>query len=156
MEIPESMKAELQAWNNGTGIDLESWVGCWGSFSLAIGYATVFWPEFTQFDGYILRKGFSEQALRGFEQQEGSTRKSVEWVMNHLHLSDIQFVGCEDISPDKLLALGKTLKEIYEAKLKWQFPDSPCLVELFTPEDPNDLMGYQIAFWQLCHEPGHA
>jgi hypothetical protein len=69
METPESMKAELAAWNNGAGIDIESWVGCEGNFSLAVGYTTIFWPEFVVFDGYILRKGFSEASLRGFESQ---------------------------------------------------------------------------------------
>jgi Carboxylesterase family len=83
MDIPPSMKDELAAWNNGAGIDLESWVGCEGRFALAVGYAAIFWPEFEEFDGYILRKGFSEKSLRGFEGQKGSSRRSTEWVMNH-------------------------------------------------------------------------
>lgn len=151
MDTPESMKAELAAWNNGNGIDLESWVGCEGNFSLAVGYASVFWPAFTLFEGYILPDGFSEDALRGFE-RNGSSRKSVEWVMNHLHIADIQNGGCTDISKDKLLVLGTVLKEIYEAKLRWQFPDRPCTVEFFIPDDPDDLMEYQVSFWQKSHE----
>ncbi len=119
MEIPESMKAELAAWNNGAGIDIESWVGCEGNFSLAVGYTSVFWPEFVAFDEYILRKGFSEDSLRGFEQQKGIDRKSVEWVMNHVHLADIQYRGCKDATKDKLLLLSNVLKEIYQAKLHW-------------------------------------
>jgi hypothetical protein len=133
METPESMKAELAAWNNGAGIDIESWVGCEGNFSLAVGYTSVFWPEFVAFDGYILRKGFSEASLRGFERQRD--RKSVEWVMNHLHIADIQYYGCKDASKDKLLLLGNVLKEIYEAKLLWQLPDCPCIVEFYKPKD---------------------
>lgn len=156
MEIPESMRAELQAWNNGRGIDLESWVGCEGRFSLAVGYITIFWPDFVEHDGYILRNGFNIESLRGFECKEGTTRKSVEWVMNHLHLDGIQYAGCEDISKDKLITLGNTLKEIYEAKLKFQFPNNPCFVEFYIPEDPEDLGDYQISFWQQCHEPRHA
>jgi hypothetical protein len=74
MNIRESMSAELGAWNNGAGIDLESWIGCEGRFSLAVDYATVFWPQFVEFDGYILREGFSEQSLRSFEAQAGSSR----------------------------------------------------------------------------------
>lgn len=85
MKIPGSMSAELGAWNNGAGIDLESWIGCEGRFSLAVGYAAVFWPQFVEFDGYILREGFSEESLRGFEAQAGSGRKGTEWLMNHLH-----------------------------------------------------------------------
>ena len=149
MNTPESMKAELAAWNNGDGIDLESWVGCEGKFSLAVGYASIFWPEFTLFEGYILPAGVTKDNLRGCE---GRSRKSVEWVMNHLHIADIQHVGCQDISKDKLLVLGKVLKEIYEAKLQWQFPDRPCMVEFFIPDDPDDLMEYQVSFWQKCHE----
>ncbi len=152
MKIPDSMKAELLAWNNSDGIDLESWVGCQGSFSLAVGYASVFWPEFVEFEGYILREGFSETSLRGFEKQEGASRKSVEWLMNHLHIADVQYYGCKDASKDKIFLLGNVLKEIYQAKLQWQFPDSPCVVEFHIPEDPQDLMEYQISFWQKCHE----
>jgi hypothetical protein len=152
MEIPESMKSELAAWNNGAGISIESWVGCTGSFSLAAGYSSVFWPKFIMFDEYILREGFSEDSLRGFEQQKGINRKSVEWHMNHLHIADIQYYGCKDASKDKLLLLGNLLKEIYEAKLLWQFPDNPCSVEFYQPDDEDDLMEYQISFWQKCHE----
>ena len=45
MDTPESMKAELAAWNNGAGIDIESWVGCEGKFSLAVGYSSIFGPR---------------------------------------------------------------------------------------------------------------
>lgn len=72
--------------------------------------------------------------------------------MNHLHLDGIQAGGCRDISRDKLLILGNVLKEIYEAKLQWQFPDRPCTVELFIPDDLDNLREYQLSFWQKCHE----
>src|ERR1700730_3870165 len=140
MNPPDSMKAKLLAWNNGAGIDLKSWVGCEGNFSLAIGYATIFWPELVEFDGYILLKGSSESALRGLEQREGATRKSVECVMNHLHIADIQHLGCNDISKNKIFLLGNVLKEIYQAKLHWQFSDRPCIVEFSVPDDPEDLI----------------
>ena len=152
MEIPESMKAELGAWNNGAGIDLESWVGCEGRFALAVGYASIFWPEFVDFEGYILRKGFSEKSLRGFEAQQGCTRMGTEWVMNHLHIADTHHRGCSDMTRDKIALLGATLKEIYEAKLQYVFPNRPCLVEFYQPEDKDDLIQYQISFWQKAHE----
>ena len=46
MDIPESMRDELAGWNNDAGISLETWIGCSGNFSLAVGYSSVFWPEF--------------------------------------------------------------------------------------------------------------
>jgi hypothetical protein len=153
IETPESMSIELAAWNNGNGVDLKAWVGCEGRFALAVGYSTIFWPTLVEFEGYILREGFDEAALRGFECQQGATRKSVEWVMNHLHLDGVQHLGCSDITEDKLLVLGRVLKEIYEAKLQWQFPNRPCVVQFYVPDDREDLSDYQISFWQKEHEP---
>jgi hypothetical protein len=152
MELPESIKKELAQWNNGAGIDLESWIGCEGRFALAVGYSSIFWPDFVAFDGYVLRKGFAESALRGFEKQKGSTRKGVERVMNHLHIADIQYVGCEDISEDKLIYLGQVLRNIYEVKLKSQLPERPCIVEFYTPPKADELLEYQITFWQKAHD----
>lgn len=152
MEIPESMKTELGAWNNGAGIDLESWVSCDGRFALAVGYASIFWPEFVEFEGYLLRKGFSEKSLRGFESQQGCTRKGTEWLMNHLHIAGTHHYGCSDMTRDKIVLLGVVLKEIYEAKLQCVFPNRPCVVEFFVPADKDNLMEYQISFWQKLHE----
>jgi hypothetical protein len=152
MDIPISMQAELGEWNNGAGIDLESWIGCEGRFALAIGYLTILWPEWELIDGYILRKGTPAESIRGFESQAGSTRQLVEAVLNHVHLADIQYRGCPDCSSDKLVVLGSTLKQIYEAKLQWQFPDRPCVVSLFVPEDPGAVDEYQITFWQVAHQ----
>ena len=152
MEIPESMKEELGRWNNGAGIDLEAWTGCMGSLSLAVGYITVFWPEFVEHDGYILRAGFSEESLRGFEIQTKGNRKSVEWVMNHLHVVDIHGSETEDVTEDKVVLLGRTLKAIYEAKLAREFPHSPCVVGFYEPEPGGDLVDYQLSFWQARHE----
>jgi hypothetical protein len=73
-------------------------------------------------------------------------------AMNHLHLQDIQHVGYEGISEDKLPALGRVLKEMYEARLKWQFPERQCIVEFFVPADAEGLSEYQISFWQTAHE----
>ena len=161
MEVPPSMQAELAEWNGGQGIDLESWIGCEGRFALAVGYTTVFWPDFEEVSGYILRKGVPLDVVRGFESREGATRRSVEATLNHIHLVDLQFRGCPDASPDKLMALGHVLKEVYVAKLKWQFPDRPCSVSLYLPDDLNALDDYELSFWQSAHEevdaltPGH-
>ena len=57
---------EMRDWNNGAGIDVRSWIGCSGSFELAIGYSTIFWPEFVEIERYVLRAGFSLDSLRRF------------------------------------------------------------------------------------------
>ena len=156
MNIPDSMKDELGAWNNGRGIDLESWVSCEGNFSLAVGYSTIFCPKFVEFEDYIL--AFEEmskenvQRIRDWEKQEGITKKSLEWVVNHLHIADLHHNGCEDLTVDKVIFLGNVLKEIYEARLQYLFPDKPCNVEFYQPEDNALVDEYQLSFWQKKHE----
>jgi hypothetical protein len=151
IEPPADMLPELAEWNNGKGIDLESWIGCSGSFRLAIGYTTVFWPRFLLFEDYILREGFTPESVRGFEAQHKCDKRSVEAVLNHLHIADIQYHGCEDITQERVVFLGRILREIYAAKLAWQFPDRPCEVSFYEPEDRTDLVAYQITFWQKKH-----
>ena len=137
---------EMRDWNNGTGIDIHTWVGCTGNFKLAVGYSTIFWPEFVEFNGYVLRAGFSETSLKGFERQCGGDRKSVEGVMNHLHIADIH-CGSDDVTPDRVVYLGKVLREIYQAKLLWQFPQKRFEVD-YVETTEDDLIQYQITFFQ--------
>jgi hypothetical protein len=73
--------------------------------------------------------------------------------MNHLHIADIQHVGCADIPEDKLIYLGRVLREIYEVKLKFQFPGRPCMVQFYTPPKADELIEYQITFWQKTRDP---
>lgn len=149
MTIPESMKAELGAWNSGKGIDLVDWTGCTGSFSLAVGYSEIFWPRFVAFEKYVLMEGFSVEGLRSFERNPEATRQSVEWVMNHLHITDLQHDACPDVSSDKLIFLGERLREIYMVKLAFQFPDRQFLVEFSRPEEALEFRDYQLSFFQV-------
>ena len=136
---------ELPDWNNGAGIDPQGWVECIGNFELATGYSLIFWPRFVRFEGYVLREGFSEQALRGFEKHGSGGRASVEAVMNHVHIQDIH---C-NVEPTEaqLRYLGGVLKDIHEVKLKRDFPDLRFVVS-FNDEPGVDLLAYQISFWQ--------
>jgi hypothetical protein len=139
---------EMRDWNNGAGIDVESWIGCVGGFKLAVGYSAIFWPEFVEFERYILRKSFSLDSLRGFERQCNGDRRRIEAVMNHLHIADIHRYGCEDISPERVVYLGRVLKEIYQAKLACQFP--PKHFEVHFDDAPSEqLTDYELTFMQV-------
>ena len=151
--IPESLKPELAEWNGGKGIDLESWISCSGSYKLAVGYAECFWPEFVLVEDYIVRAGMTVENIREWEAaSESGDRQRIEATMNHLHLDGINYSDNEHLSEDILLRLGSVLAEIYDAKLSWQFPDRPCTVSFFIPEDRDDYSGYELTFWQKAHE----
>jgi hypothetical protein len=144
----DSLIPELKDWNNGAGIDIGSWIGCAGNFELAIGYSTIFWPQFVEFEGYVLREGFSIESLRSFESGSCKGRRSsVEAAMNHLHVADIQHYGCEGANRERLVYLGRVLREIYTVKLSWQFPDRNFEVS-FDDSNVDTLDGYQLTFFQ--------
>ncbi len=138
---------EMRDWNNGRGIDVESWVGCTGNFRLAVGYSTIFWPRFVEFERYVLREGFSVDSLRASEGRSEVQRWNIEAVMNHLHLDSIQYLGCEDITAERIIYLGRVLREIYQAKLAWQFPQKRFVVAFDDSKKPH-LVDYQITFYQ--------
>ena len=142
------MLAHMSKWNHGAGVSLEGWVGALGSFDLAVGYSTLFWPTFEINGKYVFIEGCSKKSIKGFENQAGSTPHSVEWVLNHIHIADVHGNDDDIPTPEHCFFLGNVLKEIYEAKLKWQFPDRPCEVEFYVPEDKDDIIEYQLSFWQ--------
>lgn len=72
--------------------------------------------------------------------------------MNHLHIADLHYGDADELSEDKIRVLANALKEIYQAKLAWQFPHAPCIAELYVPEPDGELTDYQISFWQTKHE----
>lgn len=137
---------ELAEWNNGKGIDVDSWIECSGNFQLAVGYTTLFWPRFVEFEGYVLREGFSMTSFRGFQSQCES-RRDLEAVMNHLHIADIHYHDLSNCTTEHALYLGRVLREIYEAKLTWQFPTRRFDV-VFDESNRGDVMCYEVSFYQ--------
>lgn len=153
-DIPASMLEEdnFFVWENGESIDLETWVGGEGNYGLAVGYTGLFWPEFEINGKYLLRAGYPKEQLTAWEKATDSNPQAIEAVINHVHLSDIHMDDDAGLTDDKMIFLGNKLKEIYEAKLSWQFPDRPCVVSFEVREEGGDMEEYQITFWQKAWE----
>ena len=146
------MADELGASNDGEGLPLEVWVQGMGGYKLAVGYAALLWPKFETVDNYILREGCKKEIIEAFEKQPGFTPQGVEAALNHWHLADLHYTD-DDLTADKLMFLGEIVREMWTAKLKIQFPDRPCTVDFNIPDDPSDLMDFQITFWQNAWDP---
>lgn len=143
----ESLIPDLKEWNNGKGIDPESWVGCEGNFRLAAAYSLIFWPTFVEMDGMVFRGDMDQLTLDSWLIGLDGDKSSVEATANHLHIRDIHYLGCPDASVDRFVYLGNVLKQIYAAKLSMQFPDRNFIVQFYEPPD-QDLNEYQITFYQ--------
>ena len=147
-DLPPALAAELARWNDGAGIALDAWIACVGSPDLALGYATAFWPRIDLYRGYLLQDGWTPETVRAFEARPGATPAGVEWVMNHRHVQDLHSGDSGTLTREHCLRLGTVLREITAAKLAWQYPDRPCEVAFHVPDDPDDLIGYQVSFRQ--------
>jgi len=143
---PAALIPELPAWNEGRGITPGDWISCVGSYELAIGYSLIFWPEFVEFNDYIMRAGFEESSLRGFEEMTKGNRRAVEAVMNHVHIADIH-ANVDEYKIEQLRYLGRTLKSIYIVKLRSDFPERRFKV-VFNDEPELEPTDYELTFWQ--------
>lgn len=141
---------ELENWNNGDGINVESWIQCVGDYEHAIGYAELFWPTFEIYDGCVFSAGFDKTTYEAWMKSTEGNKTSVQVVMNHLHILDL-FPNVEtDPSGKQVVHLGRKLKEIWEAKLRLDFPDYNIVVS-FPEEEYDDLLDYEITFF-IQHE----
>ncbi len=129
---------ELARWNDGNGISIDSWINGIGNFEHAIAYGHFFWPEFIEHDGCIFRKNvWNLQNYQAWLTKTRGDKTAIERVMNHLHLSDLYPNAAESTTAQKLYLAG-LLKEIWECKLKRDFPDLEIQVELVECENNGE------------------
>ncbi len=153
MTDDETLVPELKEWrkHNGPDFSIDSWLACEGSISLAIGFSSVFWPDFTEYDGCVFIKShFSEDNYKAWVSAPYIKHYAqIESVINHIHILDF-------FSPDKnaetkdaqIRFLGNKLCEIYRVKLKAGFPDREFIVTFNGDQDQEDPIDYELSFYQ--------
>ena len=136
-----SLVPETKTWANGEPVSLDHWIWAVGSFEQMIAYGELFWPDFVEHDGCILRAGFAEENYRGFMQQTGGDKRAVEAVINHVHISDL-ISKPEGPSEEQAVYLGRLLQEMWQAKLEREFPGRAFTVR-FDADDDDTLYVHQ-------------
>jgi hypothetical protein len=142
---------EIRAWeeHNKHAFDPADWIECIGSFEHAIGYAWLFWPSFVVHDDCILGEGFAEDTYRGFLDQAKGDKSAVEAVMNHVHIAEMFSASDKRPTPQQLQWLGERLRDMWDAKLKRDFPEKNVKVSFHVPEDPAKLREYELTAFQV-------
>lgn len=132
---------ELKAWNNGRGIDHETWVVIEGRIELALAYSSIFWPEFILFKDCIFRGEMSEKIFDDWYKNCKGNLMSIEATVNHWHLED---TFKDNVSKEQYLYLGKVLKSMWKANLITRFPDRQITIDF-------DEDNYIITIYQELH-----
>jgi len=138
---------ELRLWNEGNGIDVDSWLTCVGNHEHAVAYGSLFWPKFTIHDDCVLFADFNEESYSGFLDSTRGHKKSVEIVMNHQHILQLFQNESDDPSEDLIVYLGRLLRDMWSCKLARDFPERNIVVS-FPEEKVGDLLNYEITFYQ--------
>jgi hypothetical protein len=143
---------ELKDWNNGKGIDVESWIGCVGNFQLMIAYSTLFWPNWKIYKDMIVPENAPEDYLEEWLRYCDGDKRAVESVVSHIHIVDLHHAYSEDVTHDRLIFLGNKLKEIYECKLESDFPERNILV-VFDDSPQEDITDYILYIFHDSNAP---
>jgi hypothetical protein len=139
---------ELKNWKPPL-LSPEALAACEGRYPLAIGYLSLFWPSFTEYEGMVFRgKTIDEASISSWLTTTKGNKQAVESTLNHFHVLHIQHPGIwRDATEAQIKFIGQTLKEAWAAKLARDFPAKQFLVELFEGT-PDNLRDYQVSFCQ--------
>lgn len=125
------------------------WLQHVGTFGQAIAYADLFWPEFIEHDGCILRKDrFNEENYKEWMKSTGGDRAAVEAVINHIHLSNLFPHSDHNPTHAQLVQLGGMLKDFWTAKLERDYPKR-CYVSFY--QHTPHAEGFEITVMQPHH-----
>jgi hypothetical protein len=138
---------ELRLWDNGAGIDIDTWIACVCTPEQAIGYGRLFWPAFVSHDGCVFRANmFDLKNYSNWMGQLKGDRRAVQAVMNHLHLGTFLADEGHDPTHEQVMYLGNLLKETWSAKLGLDYPGQAVMVT-FAGGEAADLRAYELTFW---------
>ena len=137
---------EMKDWNNGKGIDIDSWIQCMANHKILVGCARILWPSFVEHDGCILMgDSVDESNYQAFLKSANGNKRTVEATMNHQHL--LHLFASERPTRELVLYVGRLMKQIWQVKLAHDFPGRKITV-FFPQEDDLELLDYEITFFQ--------
>ncbi|MBI3545884.1 MAG: hypothetical protein HY081_04730 [Gammaproteobacteria bacterium] len=149
----ERLIPQLKAWreHNKDNTDPDGWVSCMGDWELAIAYSTIFWPRFVEIEGMVFSEGTSQDAVREWLTSTNGDKRATEATLNHIHVLHLHHPGIwANATRDQIVYLGRTLKEIYETKLRINFPEKEFVVD-FNESDDKAIENYQLIWHQKSH-----
>ena len=111
-------------------------------------YKKLLWPEFVEHDGCVLL-AFDESIYQQWLQQLNGDKRHVESMMNHRHIVDVLPASVDKPTQGLVVQLGLLLKELWEAKLKRDFPTRHFCVS-FPLDESTVLTDYEITLYQTA------
>jgi hypothetical protein len=140
---------DMRATWTGPTIGLWSFLDFKGSMELGYAFASLFWPELTEFQGGIfVAEQFGEDSFDQWMESLNGSLTKVEAVMNHVHVHDLFLNAASDDNLPRLVErrFAASLAGCWRAAAAAQFPDLPIQVECDTEIDP-DVHDYEVTLF---------
>jgi hypothetical protein len=123
-DVAERLIPELALWNDGRGIPISDWIFIEGRADHALAFQSMFWPEFQEIEGSVLREPVDTDRFLGWK-ATGASRAQIETAMNAYHF-DMIFPRDEtepSLKAEQLQNLAKAMCGMLASKLKAEYPD---------------------------------
>ncbi|CAN1530535.1 hypothetical protein MCEREM21A_01392 [Sphingomonadaceae bacterium] len=136
MEIADLIP-ELAQWNHGTGISADEWIFIEGRADHSLAFSSIVWPDFVEFDGYVLREPLNVERLREWHQSGDLNRQQIETAMNAYLLDGIFPNDKTDATLKNAQSerLATVMADMLSAKLVRDFPERRFSVFVLNGDD---------------------
>lgn len=127
---------QVQAWASDVGtVNLKTFLLANVSVSEAFSLAEILYPAFVEYEGcVILGFAFDETGVRSWLDHFKGNRKSVEAMVNHLHLWDV-FAAGSDVENAALSDLASRIGQVWENMARSRFPGREFVAEVSDGSD---------------------
>ena len=144
--LPDFSAMRAQApWN----YTLQNYIESKGSFELAVVFARLFWPEFVERSGCILRADvFNEETFERWWQEKPGDIAAIECVLNLLHVEEL--IPSDNTPLDRCVYvhLAQTLVEMWSARVKMLYPDREFVVRCDECDETGTTEGPTVYLYQ--------
>ena len=107
---------------NGDDLTILDFLAATVTAEIAIACTKLFWPDLIEHAGGVfLADGFAESVFDQWAAVLNGDIGAIERVMNHRHLTDL--LAHDEVPPAGLAYLGRTLAEMWAARLERRFPE---------------------------------
>lgn len=128
MSFDEDELPEFARWRSGfkggRPVSLWDYAAHHGGATLAIAFASLFWPRLIDVSGcVVLVERYDAASFREWQAKFGDDRRAIEEIVNHVHLWDLFSSETEEVPDAQVEQLARTMARTWEMALADQFPE---------------------------------
>jgi hypothetical protein len=128
---------------------LQNYIESRGSFELAVAFGNLFWPDFLEHKGCILRADvFDEENFERWWREKNGDTKAIECALNLVHVEELVPSDTTQLDEGVYKYLCQTLAETWLARVTSLYPDRQFVVSCTGCDDAEPEGGPTVYLYQ--------